>query len=118
MEATIGSIWETQTKAAKIDYFIKNLSSHMVFEITTSKVQEVFKKILWKNYNKNLYKKKTKKQFLFFFVIKILFEVLFKILFRQNFQSIAMNISWIFEVVISKNVGEDRFTVISSYLPF
>ena len=36
-EATIGSLWEAQTKTAKIDYFTKNLSSPTFFEITTSK---------------------------------------------------------------------------------
>ena len=39
--STIGSLWEAQTKTAKISYFTKNLSSTF-FEITTSKFQEVF----------------------------------------------------------------------------
>ena len=41
-EATIGSLWEAQTKTAKIGYFTKNLSSPMFFEITTSNFQEIF----------------------------------------------------------------------------
>ena len=41
-EATIGSLWEAQTKTAKIDYFTKNLSSTTFFEITTSNFQEMF----------------------------------------------------------------------------
>ena len=39
---TIGYLWETQTKTAKIDYFTKYLSSPTFFEITTSKLQKVF----------------------------------------------------------------------------
>ena len=35
-EATIGSLWEAQTKSAKIDYFTKNLSPPRFFEISTS----------------------------------------------------------------------------------
>ena len=36
LETTIGSLWEAQTKTAKIDYFTKNLSPPRFFEINTS----------------------------------------------------------------------------------
>ena len=35
-EATIGSLWEAQTKTSEIDYFTKNLSSPRFFEINNS----------------------------------------------------------------------------------
>ena len=35
-EATLGSLWEAQTKTAKKDFFTKNLSFPMFFEINTS----------------------------------------------------------------------------------
>ena len=57
-EATIGSLWEAQTKTAKIDYFTKNLSSPTFFDITTSNFQEVFldifRKFCRKKFLKNL----------------------------------------------------------------
>ena len=42
LETTIGSLWEAQTKTAKIDYFTKNLSPPTFFEINTSNFQEMF----------------------------------------------------------------------------
>ena len=44
LEATIGSLWKAQTKTTKKDYFTRNLSSHTVFEITTSNFQENLKR--------------------------------------------------------------------------
>ena len=41
-KATIGSLWEAQTKTAKIDYFTKNLPPPTFFEITTSNFEETF----------------------------------------------------------------------------
>ena len=53
-EATVGSLWEAQTKTAKIDYFTKNLSSPTFFEITTSNFQkmflDIFRKFLQKEF--------------------------------------------------------------------
>ena len=54
-EVTIGSLWEAQTKTAKIDYFTKNLSL-MYFEINTSNFQEMFLEYL-----ENLVRTKLKK---------------------------------------------------------
>ena len=42
LEATIGSLWEAQTKIAKKDYFTKILSPPRFFEINTSIFQEMF----------------------------------------------------------------------------
>ena len=42
LEAKIGSLWEAQTKTAKIDYYTKNLSPPLFFEINTSNFQEMF----------------------------------------------------------------------------
>ena len=41
-EAITGSLWEAQTKTAKIDYFTKNLSPPRIFEVNTSYFQEMF----------------------------------------------------------------------------
>ena len=41
-DATTGSLWEAQTKTAKIDYFTKNLSPPRFFQINTSNFQEMF----------------------------------------------------------------------------
>ena len=57
-EATIGSLWEAQTKTAKIDYFTENLSSPSFFEITTSNFQEMF---LENSVGKIFFKLKNKK---------------------------------------------------------
>ena len=42
LETTTSSLWETQTKTAKKDYFTKNLSPPTFFEINTSNFQEMF----------------------------------------------------------------------------
>ena len=59
-EATIGSLWEEQTKTVKIDYFTKNLSSPTFFEITTSSFQEmfldIFRKFCCKEFKKYIYR--------------------------------------------------------------
>ena len=56
-EPTIGSLWEAQTKTAKIDYFTKNLSSPTFFEITTLNFKEtflaIFKEFCSKEFLKN-----------------------------------------------------------------
>ena len=41
-EATIGFLWEAQTKTAKLDYFTKNLSPPRFFDINTLNFQEMF----------------------------------------------------------------------------
>ena len=56
-EATTGSLWEEQTKTAKIDYFTKNLSHPRFFELETSNFQEmflyIFKNSVGRNFSKN-----------------------------------------------------------------
>ena len=48
-EATTGSLWEAQTKTAKIDYFTKNLSPPTFLEKNNSNFQDMFLDILKKN---------------------------------------------------------------------
>ena len=54
LEATIGSLYEAQTKTTKKGYFIKNLSFPTFLEINTSNFQEIFLAILrkfsWKKF--------------------------------------------------------------------
>ena len=70
-EATTGSLWEAQTKAAKIDCFTKNLFPPTDFEINTSNFQEIFldifKKFRLKEFKKIYKKNQQKKQFFFNF---------------------------------------------------
>ena len=49
LEATIGSLWEVQTKTAKKDYFTKILSPPRFFEINTSNFKKTFLDIFKKN---------------------------------------------------------------------
>ena len=49
LEATIGSLWEAQTKTAKKNYFTKILSPPRFFEINTSNFQEMFLDIFKKS---------------------------------------------------------------------
>ena len=67
-----------QTKTVKIDYFTKNLSFPMFFEITTSNFQKmflaIFRKFCQKELKiKTLYKNRQKNCFFCFFDIKFLF---------------------------------------------
>ena len=55
-EATIGSLWEAQTKSAKIDYFTKNLSPPRFLEINTSNFQQMFLDIFKKFSQKEFFK--------------------------------------------------------------
>ena len=77
-EANTNSLWEAQTRTAKIDYFTKNISPPRFFEINTSNFQEIsldiflkicqkgiLKKLIKKNYKKN----KQKKQFFLVFLL-------------------------------------------------
>ena len=55
-ETTTVTLWEVQTKTAKIDYFTKNLSPPRFFEINASNFQEMFLDIFRKFCRKKLRK--------------------------------------------------------------
>ena len=78
MEATIGSLWEAQTKTAK-DYFIKNLSS-MFFKTTTSNFQENLKKLQNNSFILKIYKKEV-----FYFCHKIFVFLFFNFVQAEFF---------------------------------
>ena len=63
-ETTTGSLWEAQTKTAKKDYFTKNLSSPMFFEINISNLKEVFHDIYLKSSVGRSFQKNKKKKVL------------------------------------------------------
>ena len=63
LETKTGSLWEAQIKTAKVDYFTKNLSPPMFFEINTLNFQEIFHDIFKKNCRKEFKKSKPKKNY-------------------------------------------------------